>query len=590
MTLGDGGVTREQVFERMTRDDGPFAVDAVRIHGVQYNVFRHAPPGLHALFRSSLRHGDAVFLVFENERYSFSETYRRAAAIAQRLVRDHHIRKGDRVAIAMRNYPEWCFSYMAITSIGAVAVALNAWWQGDELAYGLKDSHAKLVFADQERFDRLWSVLDGTEAKIVVARPARSLPQGVEDLSGWLQGELPEAMPSVEVTPDDDAALYYTSGTAGYPKGALSTHRAIISAIMSWRFGVIAHLMLVSEPEVRQLFEDWLDKGKEALATHPLPLPRTSALLALPLFHVTGCNTVFLFCASVGRKLVMMRRWTAERALQLIEAEKITNIQGVPTQSWELVNSPDFEKRDVGSLLTVGAGGSARPPEHLRRIVNRLPNVFASTGYGLTETNALGTSIAGEDYIARPTSVGRALQPLCEIKIVDEAGSPLGPGQDGEICLKSIANIRSYWNRPEDTAATIQDGWVRTGDIGHLDHEGFLYITDRAKDIIVRGGENVSCTEVENALCEHPAVFEAAVFGVPDERLGEAVWAEVMVNPHWDPDTGGVDGQVLKDHLAGRLAAFKVPSHIRLRHDPLPRGATEKIDKRRVRSEALQER
>lgn len=589
MTLEDDRLSREEIIERMTRDDSLYALDTALIRGVQYKVFRHAFPNLNALFRNSRRYGDAESLVFENERYSYAESCRRAAVIAQRLVRDCDVRKGDRVAIAMRNYPEWCLSFAAISSIGAVAVALNSWWQAGELVRGLEDSQTKVVIVDPERLERLKNSLDIIEAKVVVARTVEPLPKGVENLSLWLKDESPDEPPSVEVDPDDAAAIFYTSGSEDYPKGVLSTHRAIISVVMSWSFDLVSKIVSLSDREGRQLIERWLDRGRQALGTNPLELTQTSTLVTLPLFHVTGCHAMFLLPFWTGRKIVMMRSWNPEKALELIETEKITAIHGVPTQSWDLINCCEIHKRDISSVKMVGAGGAPRPPEHLRRIANVFSDARINTAYGMTETNALATNISGDDYLARPTSVGRAVGPLCEVKIVDSDGSTLGPNIDGEICIKSPANFCGYWNRPKDTEKTLRDGWVYSGDIGHLDQEGFLYITDRAKDMVLRGGENISCTEVENALCEHPAVLESAVFGVPDERLGEVVWAEVAVNPSEIPRIGEVDERELSAYLSGRIADFKIPARIRIRRNRLDRGTTEKIDKRRIRARAIKE-
>jgi len=572
----------------MTREDSLFALDTATIRGVQYKVFRHAYPNLDALFRDSLRHGDADSLVFENERYSFVESYRRAEVIARWLTRECGVDKGDRVAIAMRNYPEWCMSFMAMTSIGAVAVALNSWWQTSELVRGIKDSQAKVIIVDPERLERLKNNLDKIETRVAVVRAEEELPKGVEKLSPRLEGDSPSERPSVAIDPDDAAVIFYTSGSEGFPKGALSTHRAIVSTLMSWGFEFLVNVISQASPEDRQLIENWLDQGKQSLGSSPLPMVQTSNLLTLPLFHVTGCHSMFLLAYSMGRKMVILRSWNPEKALQLIESERVTAFSGVPTQSWDLVNSAEIDKRDISSVLLVGAGGAPRPPEHLRRIVGVFSSARINTGYGLTETNALAANISGDDYLARPTSVGRATPPLCEIKIIDSDGSSLGPGMDGEICIKSPSNMCGYWNLPKETAATLRDGWIHSGDIGHFDQDGFLYVTDRAKDMVLRGGENISCTEVENALCEHPAVLESAVFGVPDERLGEVVWAEVAVNPSKIPPSGELDERELRTYLAGRIADFKIPARIGISRDRLVRGATEKIDKRKIRAQAIE--
>jgi long-chain acyl-CoA synthetase len=483
----------------------------------------------------------------------------------------------------MRNLPEWCFTYMAATSIGAIIVPLNAWWTGPELRYGLQDSGARLLIADSDRFDRVRDELASLGATALIARPRSQLPDGVRDLAPLLAGE--HALPAVDVAPDDDATIMYTSGSMGHPKGVVSTHRAIVSAVFCWEFLMLGRMLTMPGlpgPFVARV-RTWLQGGAAALEKPAFQLPQSSMLITVPLFHVTGCNVQFLPAFRNGRKLVMMRKWNPERALELIERERVTDFNGVPTMSWELVNSPDFAKRDTSSLRSLSAGGSARPPEHVKKLREKAQHALPSTGYGMTETNSLGAAIGGEEYVARPSSVGRPLPPLMQIEIKDEQGRTLGPGEEGEICMKSVTNMRCYWNRPEATAEVLQDGWVHSGDLGRFDADGFLYITGRSKDIVIRGGENISCPEVENALYEHPAVFEAAVCGVPDARLGEAVAAVVRIRPGEQ-----LTREELEAHLAERLAKFKLPAHVWFQDEALPRLASGKIDKRAVKQVALE--
>ncbi|MDH5676079.1 MAG: acyl--CoA ligase [Myxococcales bacterium] len=571
-------LTQEQAIEVLTAPGSLYATARRSIAGVEFSVFENAPRNLGELYALSCRHDDRTFLVYEDERYSYPEARQRMANLAHRLVQDYGVKRGDRVALAMRNYPEWCFGYMAVTAIGAVIVPLNAWWQASELRYGLEDSGARLLLADRERFDRLAPELRELGLPALVARPHAEgggpLPEGAVDMGPLLEGEhrLPEQHAAVE--PDDDASIMYTSGSTGHPKGVVSTHRAVVSAVFTWEFVMMARVLTELPAEVVERVRGWLSQGRDALSNSAFKMPQRTALNTLPLFHVTGCNVQFLPAFRNGRKIVMMHKWNPERALELIEREKVTDFGGVPTMSWDLVNSPDFAKRDTSSLQSLSAGGAARPPDQVGKLKQKVQQAAPSTGYGMTETNSLGSAIGGDDYLMRPASVGRALPPLVELEVLDESGGRLGVDQEGEIRIKSATNMRCYWNRPEATAETLDDGWIRTGDLGRIDAEGFLFITGRAKDIVIRGGENISCPEVEHALHEHPAVFEAAVYAVPDKRLGEAVGATVMLAPGAE-----VDAQSLQLHVAERLAKFKVPSHIEIQREPLPRIASGKFDK-----------
>ena len=559
----------------------PFVTASERIAGVEFTVFPHAPRNLAALYARSRRHEERVMLVYEDETYTFAEAHLRAANLAHHLASELGIQKGDRVALAMRNYPEWCFTYMAVTSIGAVIVPLNAWWTGPELRYGLEDSGAKLLIADTERFGRVRADLDALGIRAAVARPRGALPEGVADLGPLLAGEHP--LPNVEVAPDDDATIMYTSGSTGHPKGVVSTHRAITHAIYCWEYMFMTRLLPELHPAALQRAKQWLALGPSAYEHPPFDVPQATMLITLPLFHVTGCNVQFLPSFRSGRKLVMMHKWNPERALELIERERVTDFNGVPTMSWELVNSPEFAKRDTSSLRSLSSGGSSRPPEHVRKLHEKAQHAPPSTGYGMTETNSLGAAIGGDDYILRPSSVGTPIPPLVSIEVRDEHDRALPPGEEGEICIKSVTNMRCYWNKPEATAQVLEGGWIHSGDLGKFDADGYLFITGRAKDIVIRGGENISCPEVELALYEHPAVFEAAVYGVPDARLGEAVAASVRVRPG-----ARITAAELQAHLAERLAKFKLPSHLWLQQRQLPRVASGKIDKRALKQAAAE--
>lgn len=542
-----------------------FETAEVDIGGVTYTVFRNAPPSLREIVASTRARGDDVFLVYEDERWTFTQFADAVDGLAAALVERYGITKGDRVAIGMRNYPEWVVSFAAITSIGAISVSLNAWWTEDEMDYALADCGARVLVADRERAERSTATCARLGITTIVVRdatpPTASAGAAVDR---WDDVVVPGAsMPEVVVDPDDDATILYTSGTTGNPKGAVSSHRAIVQALLG--FGCRSAIDRMRKPPA---------PAESNQVDDPLAF-----ILVVPLFHVTGCVPVMLSCLSSGLKLVIMYKWDPERALELIERERVTNFVGVPTQNWDLLASPKFADHDTSSLRNVGGGGAPAPPELVRRMTANYPKASAGIGYGMTETNAYGPQNGGEDYVTHPTSTGRGT-PILQIEIRDADGRPLPTGERGEIWFKGPHLIRGYWNKPEETAEVIVGGWLRSGDVGRIDDEGFVYVEDRVKDMVLRGGENVYCAEVEAALYEHPDVHEAAVFGVPHERLGEEVAAVVMRRIGTS-----VTVDELQSHVAGRLAAFKVPSRILVVDQPLPRNASGKILKRELRDQ-----
>ena len=478
---------------------------------------------------------------------------RHVDAMAALLVDRYGVQPGDRVAIGMRNYPEWVIGFAAITSIGAISVSLNAWWTEDELDYALEDCGATVLVADVERVERAHAACARLGCRILSVRAPE-----VAGVDRWEDvRDLDAPMPEVDVTPDVDATILYTSGTTGHPKGAVSTHRAVVHALMA--FGCKAAL----------------DRLRRTAEQAPAAAP--TFILIVPLFHVTGCVPVMLSCFASGLKLVMMYRWDAERALELIERERVTNFVGVPTQSWDLLESPRFAQTDTSSLISVGGGGAPAPPELVKRVASSFEAGKPSIGYGMTETNAYGPGHSGTDYVDHPTSTGRGT-PILDLAIRDPEGNDLPTGERGEIWFKGPHLIRGYWGKPEATAETIVDGWLRSGDLGRMDDEGFVYVEDRAKDMVLRAGENVYCAEVEAAIYEHPAVHEAAVFGVPHERLGEEVAVAVF------PRKGAsITAEELQAHVGERLAPFKVPTRVLVVDEPLPRNAAGKFLKRELR-------
>jgi long-chain acyl-CoA synthetase len=547
--------------EAMAAATGPgerFETTTADIRGVPTTVFRNAPGSLRDLFAAARGYGDATFLVYEDERLSFADVMDRVHALGALLVDEYGVTRGDRVVIGMRNYPEWVISFAAILSVGAVSVSLNAWWTEDELSWALEDCGATVLIADRERVERTRDACAKLGVTVLGVRLGEADQPGAARWEAVLP--LGRPLPDVEVGPDDDATILYTSGTTGRPKGAVSTHRAIVQALLGFACRVA------------------IDRLRRPPAPDEAAL-RPSFILIVPLFHVTGSVPVMLSCFAGGLKLVIMYRWDPERALELIEREGITNFVGVPTQSWDLMQSPRFAEFDTSSLVSVGGGGAPAPPELVRRVSSSFAKASPGIGYGMTETNGYGPQNGGPDYLSHPTSTGRGT-PILEIDVRDELGTPVPVGERGEIWFKGPHLIRGYWRRPEATAEAIVDGWLRTGDIGRLDNEGFVYVEDRAKDMVIRGGENVYCAEVEAAIYEHPAVHEAAVFGVPHERLGEEVAAVVV-----PLDGVPVTAAGLQAHVAERLASFKVPTRIAVWSRPLPRNPAGKVLKRDLREQ-----
>jgi long-chain acyl-CoA synthetase len=543
----------------------PFEIETAEVFGRTARLWRNAPGCLgDALAMGKAAGNGRDFFVLGEERLSHDRHYELVAALAQALVDELGVTKGDRVAIAMRNLPEWSVAFFATTMVGAIAVPLNAFWNGAELAFAVTDSDPKVVIADGERLERLAPHVGEFGAVTLVGTRlddrtgAAALPLGVVALDALVDrsGGSP---PAVDVAPDDYATIFYTSGTTGFPKGVLGTHRNICTNLLSLTY---AGTRTALRSGARQ------DAG---------PRPPTVMLVPVPLFHATGCHSILVAQAFLGGTLVFMRKWDPEVALDLIERERVTAMSGVPAMVWDLVNSPTLPRRDLGSLKSLGGGGAAAPPELLRRVRRLLPGSGMATGYGLTETSSTVTTISGADWDARPGSVGLPV-PVCDVQIVDDRGQEVAPGHPGEVWIQGPNVVPGYWRRPEDTASTFTDGWLHTGDIGRIDDEGFVYIVDRAKDIIIRGGENISSLEVEAALYEHPAVAEVAVLSVPHDVLGEEVGAVIHVAPG-----AAVTADDLRKHAGARLAAFKVPTHIWLVTEALPRSPSGKLLKRELR-------
>jgi len=558
--------TIAEIHAGLTGPGAPFEMATLEIRGVATRVWKNAPPTLRSVLEMSRLHGEKIFLVYEDERMSFEEHFRRCASLANTLVRDFGVRKGDRVAIAMRNFPEWSVAFWAAAAAGAIVVPLNAWWTGEELEYGLRDSGSSVLFADAERAARTQPLrLSLPDLRhVMVARAEGPLPDHVprfEDVVDTVGADV--VLPPVSLEPEDDATIFYTSGTTGRPKGALGTHRNICGNIPALAFGAV--------------------RGALRAGTSPAALagerPQTAQLISVPLFHATGCHSILCANTAFGGKLVMMYKWDAERALDLIERERITSFGGVPAMVWQVLESPSFSQRDLSSVQGVGYGGAPAAPELVRRIKEAFPRSAPSQGYGLTETSSVTTLNSGVDYERKPHSVGVPV-PVVDVKIMNETGEDVPVGEIGEIWIHGPNVVKGYWNKPEATAETFPGGWLRSGDLGRVDDEGFVYILDRAKDMLIRGGENVYCVEVESVLYQHPDVMDAAVVGIPHRVLGEEVGAVVQLTPG-----STATAPELRAFVAKHLAAFKVPSTIEIRTEPLPRNANGKILKRQLKAE-----
>ncbi len=582
--MSDSPLSLEEATRQLTAPGQMFETTREVVNDVEMTVWKHAPANLRQILDLSLNHGSRDFLVYEDRRYTFEQHYRIVATLSRRLI-DAGVTKGDRVSIAARNSPDWVMAFWGSMVTGAVVVPLNAWWTTDELIYGLGDSGTTVLFVDEERLERVRPRLDELNdlTTVVVfsdddARPARlgALHAhvrivGFDEFLGDVDHEA--SPPDVELAPDDDATMFYTSGTTGHPKGALGSHRNSVTNIMN--------LFLRGQLAVLRFNADERDAADKTL--------QSSNLLSVPLFHATGCLAVMTTSTIAGAKIVMMHHFDARRALKLIEIERITSFGGVPTIAMQILDHPDFAQFDTSSVTSVTYGGAPAPPELVKRIRAAFPVGQAGNGYGLTETSAGVCFNAGPDYVAKPESCGPPV-PVCEVAIVPEdfegdeptSDLPKGPDVLGELWIKGPNVVKGYWNKPDATAKAFTKGWHHTGDIARIDEDGFVYIVDRAKDMIIRGGENVYSVIVESAIFEHPDVADCAVVGVPHPTLGEEVTAVIVLRPG-----RVIEAEEISRHVAARLARFEVPTKIVFRSIALPRNPQGKVLKRELRDSLL---
>ncbi|WP_375291689.1 class I adenylate-forming enzyme family protein [Qipengyuania sp.] len=546
----------ERLTDAVTAPGQMFALKTVERRGVEMPAFVNAPPTLaHYFAHFCNQNKDELFLVDGDIRLTFGEVYAAAAKLADGLATKHDVKKGDRVGIAARNSANWAICYMGVVMAGGCATLLNGWWTGEELAYGIDLCECSLVLADAPRAARLEGQAHGAKVHVFEhGDPAQTLAA--------LMGEGGTAMAMLgELGEHDLATILYTSGSTGHPKGAYSDHLGVVSGVMNYISQTAMILQLLTE-------------------RNEAPSVKPSALVTVPLFHVTGEVPVFLQSIAIGRKLVLMPKWDALEALRLLDEEKVTYFVGVPLMSYEMATHPERDKFDLSQCKSFAAGGAPRPPEHVTKIKEAFPEGYPLLGYGLTETNAVGAGNLNENYMAKPGSTGMASRPLVDMAILDDAGKPVPSGSVGEVSIRSVCNFLGYWKNEEATkAAYTDDAYFRTGDLGYLDEDGYLYIVDRKKDIIIRGGENIACIEVEDAIYAHPAVAECSVFGIPDERMGEVPAAVYFLQPG-----ASLSSEELQAYLAEHIAAFKIPEKLWQADEQLPRLGTQKVDKRAVKA------
>ncbi|MEM7766889.1 MAG: class I adenylate-forming enzyme family protein [Pseudomonadota bacterium] len=564
-------MTIAQANAALAAPGSPLELEDGEVNGVALKLYKNAPPTLAAILEHSKSFGDRELLVYETERVTFTAHAKASEHFAGALIHEFGVEKGDRVAVIMRNYPQWSVAFWAATLAGAIVTPMNSWWTGDELEFGLKDSGAKVAIVDPQIFERIRERRNNLPdlKHVVIARDSEEerpdpevtpMEHFIGEPTAWATLD-DLGPPPITISPDDDATIMYTSGTTGRPKGALASHRAIVSNMFN---------SLTCQARM------FLRRGEKP--PEPDPSEQRSTLLAIPFFHATGAFAILVPALTQGNKIVSMYKWDAGKALPILQDEKVTAVGGVPAIAWQILEHPDRDQYDLSSIQGISYGGAPSAPELVSTIKKRFPDAVAGNGWGMTETCATATLNIGEDYVNRPDSAG-APPGAVELKIVDPDGNVLGPNAVGELWCKGPSNCKLYWNRPDATAETFKQGWVVTGDLARIDEDGFVYIVDRAKDMLIRGGENIYCIEVESALYDHPAVMDASVVGIPHKVLGEEVGAVVQLKP----GTTATEDE-LRHHVAGQIAAFKVPVEIQFQTDPLPRNANGKILKPELRA------
>jgi long-chain acyl-CoA synthetase len=546
----------DPIFATLTAPGSPFEIG--ERSGMR--AFVNATSDLNMLIESAQRHGSKTCIVEGERRLSFNEVF----ALRDALVPELRIARGDRVAICMRNRAEWMIGFLALIKAGGVAALINSRGAAEELVAMVAQVTPVLVLADAERAALLRQ--GGYAGRIL--DPTAEVTEVLGTVSPTLLGmepTVPKTVPETSVTSaDDPAAILFTSGTTGQVKGAILSHRALITGIMSVQ---LAGLMVLHD----------------TARAHGIPvetilanMPQAALLQVYPLFHISGLGAAFLSPFVSGGKIVIMPRWDTDEALRLIAEEKVTQLTGVPTMLWDMLNRAKLGAADLSSVRNIGTGGQALPVNLLDAMREAAPQAVMGTGYGLTETAGSVAMAVGDDFIRNRASAGRVLS-LVDMVTLDGAGNPQPPGEIGEIAVRGPMVMSGYWNAPASTEAVLSaDGWFRTGDIGYVDAENYVFIVDRAKDMVISGGENIYCAEVERVLGELPGVSECAAFGITDERLGELLVATVVAQ--------GLTVDAVKAAVGERLARYKIPAHVAFSTETLPRNVMGKVDKKTLRA------
>ncbi len=552
MTMIDQNVTA------LTALGADYEIVTKTVRGQPMRVYKRSPKNIAIVIHQARAFGAAECIVYKDQRLTYNDFFDRADRLSGWLQKEAGIKPGQSVAICMKNNPEWMISFAAIANIGAVSVLVNSRGQGSVMQMAIEDTDSVFLIADNKRLHKLRDA--GSE-----------LPALCPDCDGTLAGvtaftdvmKHPAEFEKVKRQSEDPAAMFFTSGTTGRAKAAVMTHRNIITGVANTRLAINTMYLKMA----RQYGMEF-----EAFKAH---IPQTVAMMVFPLFHVSGCTATFLATLKSGGKMVMMDRWSGEEAARLIDVEKVSSFGGVPTMHWDLVRAAKETSYDLSSIQAISCGGQALPLGLLHEIRETFPNVIIGAGYGMTETSGAVSQSTGEAFVARPEASGQKLT-LVDVKVTDEDGNELPQGAIGEFWVRGPTVMKEYYKRPDANAKAFKDGWFRTGDIGKVDEDGYLTVVDRKTDMVISGGENIYCAEVEQVLGKHPAVRQVVTFGVPDDRLGERLVASFVVD-------GQVSASDLMAYAKENLAAYKVPTDITVQTSLFELNAMGKVEKHKVR-------